>query len=101
MSFINNNEINNFLNHAYIWLHDNLLDWSLFAQITVSLSIYLISHRISQKPTKILDEYFKNKFSIETLNKYNEEALIKSVLPLVKFRSTMACCNIYHCGHIT
>ncbi|MCH2037397.1 MAG: mechanosensitive ion channel, partial [Rickettsiales bacterium] len=64
------------------WFHTYIMDWNVLLQVTVSVCVYAIAYKVAEKPKQLLDEYLKGKFTSQTLDKYNEEALINSIQPL-------------------
>lgn len=83
MDFIEKLNITELVDKATHWVTTYLLDWQILIQLSISFCVYLLSIKLSDKPKQALDNYLRQKFSSETLDKYNEEAIISAVKPLM------------------
>lgn len=75
-------QIESFVDVMKQWFGTYIMDWNVLFQVTISLCVYAIAYKVAEKPKRVLDEYLKGKFTTQTLDKYNEEALINSIQPL-------------------
>lgn len=83
MKTISEEQLQTFLSTAINWFDTYLLSWEVILQIAASLMVYLVAMVVSKKPRSALKAFFISRFQSKHLDKYNEEALIALVMPVI------------------
>jgi small-conductance mechanosensitive channel len=64
------------------WINQNVFSADIYIQLAVAIVIIMVARATSRKPIRFIEGYLARKWDADTLDHYNEEALIELLFPI-------------------